>query len=149
MLGLWLAAYSVSGQTESARVRGSWFSRMPEAPADCPAKELDKSILRTRALIGYNADGCAWLVARPETVYRGLRARGARCEHLEALALLVLGVAATPDGGIIPADLAGKLANTFAVLLPHLEASCWYGTMVAIVDLMATAAAHGLSVTFS
>jgi hypothetical protein len=141
LLALWLAAYGAAGRPDSRRVG---------APAELWRTE--GTIRQARLAIASNLDDCAWIIVNDDsdfTIERGCKLKAPTDPPLVALVdywRRLRRLWDDSDDGDLGVDLTRRLAETFTLLLPGLEPSCWYDTLIEVTTLFADAAAAGVAV---
>lgn len=148
LLALWLAGYSAAGRPDSRRVCARWYRPVRGAPAELWRAE--GTIRQARLAIASNLDDCAWIVVNDDsdfTIERGCKLKAPTDPPLVALVDYWRRLCGLWDDGDLGVDLTRRLAETFTLLLPGLEPSCWYDTLIEVTTLFADAAAAGVAVT--
>jgi hypothetical protein len=151
MLALWLAAYGATGRPDSRRVRARWYRPVGGAPAQ--VWSADETIRQARLAIAANDDDCAWIIVDDHvdfTIERGCKLKAPTDPPLVALVDYWRHYQRLWDrdsDGDLGVDLTRRLAETFTLLLPELEPSCWYDTLAEVTALFTAAAAAGTSVS--
>jgi hypothetical protein len=147
MLGLWLAGYAVAGRPESRRVRGRWYDVVPGAPE--PVWYGQETVSGVRKLIACTADDCAWVIVSRHcdaTITRGLKLKPVTDPPLRALVELWRIDRDDAAGRALSPELTAHLAETFTMLLPHLQPSAWHPTLTQVAGVFTAAAAAGVGV---
>ncbi len=150
MLGLWLAAYGVAGLPDSGRVRGRWYDVAPVGVPDAPTWAIaDTTIGTARRLLAYRARGWAWVAVsdrNDRTIQRGLKLKPVTDPHLADLVELWRADGYDSVDHTLSPALTARLADTLALLLPHLARSSWHAILAEVAGVFATAAEAGVGV---
>jgi hypothetical protein len=151
MLALWLAAYGATGRPDSRRVRARWYNPVRGAPTE--VWSANESIRQARRVIATNDDACAWIIVDNHvdaTIERGCKLKAPTDPPLVALVDYWRHYQHLWDrssDSSLGVELTRRLAETFTLLLPELEPSCWYDTLAEVTTLFVDAAAVGAAVS--
>lgn len=103
-----------------------------------------------RDLIAFNgfsgSDECTWVALDHDIIRRGLRMKPVTDRMLKAIVGYVDAHMNHYAEGWLDAELVAGLSRVCHVVLPELEASCWYGIVADVGELLGAAAAAGVGV---
>ena len=150
LVGLFLAAYGVSGYSDSKRVRKAWVTEYPSSPVNLSHPKTyhvgypeNATVDGLKKLIATNTDNVCWMETNNERIDRGLMLKPPKDKKLEALVKMYQATCnAANRGDINPLDVQ-EIAPVLRSLLPNLKSStAWFNTLTEVSEIFNLAATN-------